>query len=463
MPLKAKILLVSILPLILLSIAISWIYQQQAQTLSNQQAKIFEETLISDKHKSLENYVTLAMNSIAPILDKLNAGLEQSRAEYQIKNTLRGLTYDSDGYFFAYDKIGVNLVHATQPELEGENLLDFQDETGQYVIRELLRVANEGGGFHKYIWQKPTDKSQRIKLSYVVIIPELNWMVGTGLYVDNIAADVLIMEEKVSANVRSSFLAATLLLLITLALVIVIVVVVNTHTAQLADKRLQELANRFITFQVIQRRGFSRELHDGINQLLVSTKLWLNIAERKWGETNAVEHLQKAENQLNIAIQEVRRISKHLRPMLLDDLGLESAIHELLDELEEQSDVSINRKIQLPKQRLPDAVEMTLYRVIQEAITNVRKHAKATTLSIKISNHSHNLRLKLCDNGCGFSTAENNDGIGLLNMRERVELLGGKFTLTSRTGGGTVVNAIFELNPKPVTDEPSFSDKVINI
>ncbi len=463
MPLKAKILLVSILPLILLSIAISWVYQQQAKTLSHQQAEIFEETLITDKHKSLENYVTLAMNSIDPILEELELGLEKSIAEYKIKDTLRGLVYDSDGYFFVYDQNGVNLVHATQPELEGQNLLHFQDETGQYVIQELLQVANSGGGFHRYIWKKPTVKSERHKLSYVVIIPELNWMMGTGLYVDNIAADVTIMEEKVSANVRSSFLAATFLLLITLALVVVIVIVVNTHTAQLADKRLQELANRFITFQVIQRRGFSRELHDGINQLLVSTKLWLNIAERKWGEPDSVEHLEKAENQLNTAIQEVRRISKNLRPIMLDDLGLESAIHELLDELEEQSDVNVNRKIQLPKQRLPDAVEMTVYRVIQEAITNIRKHAKATTLTISIKSYTNNLQLKLCDNGCGFSTKRQNQGIGIINMRERVELLGGKFTLASKTDGGTVLKAVFELNPKPVADESTLSSEVINI
>ncbi len=446
--LKTKILLLTILPLIALSGTISWMYQQQAKSLSQQQAAIFEETLLEEKRAALKDYVALAMNSITPILEAFKSGLEPSLAQYQVKQIIRGLSYGTDGYFFIYDENGTNLVHPTQPELENRNLIRFQDESGQYVIRELLRVAQKGGGFHKYIWQKPTLNSERHKLSYVVMIPEWNWMIGTGLYVDNITEEITTMEAKVSGNVRSSFLAATLLLIITLALVIIIVIGVNMHTAQLADQRLQELTSRFVTFQVIQRRGFARDLHDGINQLLVSTKLWLNMVEKKWGQENALDLLKKAEDQLNIAIQEVRRISHSLRPMLLDDLGLETALHELLDEFEEQTEIPVNRRIHLPKGALPDALEITIYRVVQEAITNVRKHAQATQLTLSITTSTQSISLKLGDNGNGFSPEEDSKGIGLMNMRERVELLGGKFSVSSRKEGGTLVKALFELNPK---------------
>lgn len=447
--LKTKILILTILPMVLLSATITWMYQRQANELSAQQIAIIEANLMESKRNALTDYVHLAMNSITPVLEAMDDGLEPALAEYQIKHLLRGLSYGTDGYFFAYTREGVNLVHPVQPNLEGQSLIDFQDDNGQYVIRDLLDIAARGGGYYQYIWRRPSDGEDRNKLSYVLTIPHLGWMMGTGLYVDNIARESAELKHQVAENTRRSFWAAAVLLVVTLSVVVLVVTLVNMHTTQLADQHLRQLTNRFVTFQVMQRRTFARELHDGINQLLVSTKLRLNLATRQWPDIHAQEHLDKALGQLDISIQEVRRISHSLRPVLLDDLGLEAALHGMLDELADQTEMEISRRIRLPKDRLPDALEMTLYRVVQEAITNIRKHADADHVVLSITTSRHSINLKMADNGCGIPNDEEIDGIGLLNMRERVELLGGKFSIISRPSKGTLIKAQFELDPEP--------------
>ena len=98
--LKAKILLLTVLPLVALTLTITWITQRQAQQLAQQQVAIFEENVLASKRKALVDYVSLAMTSINPVLEELEYGLDQSRAEYEIKRILQGLTYGNDGYFF---------------------------------------------------------------------------------------------------------------------------------------------------------------------------------------------------------------------------------------------------------------------------------------------------------------------------------------------------------------------------
>ncbi len=89
---------------------------------------------------------------------------------------------DKSGYFYVYDLNCVNLAHATQPELQGKNLYDYQDIKGNYVIRKLAKRAQEGGGFVEYYWQNPQTKKEQKKIGYVEIIPGTNYFIGTGVY-----------------------------------------------------------------------------------------------------------------------------------------------------------------------------------------------------------------------------------------------------------------------------------------
>ena len=221
---------------------------------------------------------------------------------------------------------GINIVHPVQSELVGRNLINFQDNDGKFLIQDLLHQASTGGGFERYKWQKPSKEGGlEDKLSYVVRIPELDWMMGTGLYVDDIAQEVTLIRSDVRHNINDTFFAVLMIITVTVILIVLLGLAINIHESQLADKRLQELAHRSLKLQVSQRRNFARELHDGINQLLVSTKLRTNLVDKKWGQAGAREHLNKASDMLDLAIQEVRRVSHDLRPIVLDDLGLKAA------------------------------------------------------------------------------------------------------------------------------------------
>ncbi|RTE64489.1 histidine kinase [Amphritea opalescens] len=444
--LKAKMLLLSIIPLILVTVAITLISLNQARLLSEQEIKTFEENLLASKRQELQHYVGLAMTSIAHVVGQ--AGPADKAAEAEVKRILHSLTYGDDGYFFVYDAKGVNLVHPIQSELVGKNLIDLQDTNGDYVIRNLLKVAQEGGGFHRYIWRKPSKGDFEDKLSYVIQIPKLNWMMGTGLYIDDIAKEVAITRLKVTHNIRNTFLTVVAILAATVVIIALLALGLNVHTSQLADARLREVAHRYVQFQVSQRRNFARELHDGINQLMVSVKFRLELASDKLppGEVKARAELERGSEVLNQAIQEVRRISHDLRPIQLDDLGLEPAIKGMVEEFSERTGITSQLRLELPQQRLPDDIEITLYRIGQEALMNIDRHAQAANVSFRIWQEENLIWIEIRDDGQGFDVSNNTgEGIGLLNMRERSELLSGQFSVRTKLGGGTRIRAGFSL------------------
>jgi two-component system NarL family sensor kinase len=443
--LKAKILLLSILPLILVTVAITMISLSQARILSEQEINTFEENLLNSKHQELQHYVALAMNSIAYIVDKAEPGDKEAEAE--VKRILQGLTYGDDGYFFLYDREGTNLVHPIQPELVGQNLIDLQDTNGKYVIRDLIDLAEKGGGFYRYLWRKPSKGDLEEKLSFVVNVPKFNWMMGTGLYIDDIAKEVADIRLKVTRNIRNTFFTVVVILSGTVIVIALVGVAINMHASQLADARLRELAHSYVQFQVSQRRNFARELHDGINQLMVSVKFRLELARDKLvkKDDSAVNDINKGCDVLNMAIQEVRRISHDLRPIQLDDLGLESALHSMTNDFSERTSIEMNVHLELPEQRLPDDIEISLYRIAQEALMNIEKHAEAGHVGLTIWSREGYIWIEVSDDGKGFTPDKDDSGIGLLNMRERTELLSGRFSLKSRVGSGTRLKAGFAI------------------
>jgi len=442
--LRTKILLLAILPLILVTVIVTIISMNQARHLSEQEIAIFEENLLRSKRIELMNYVDMAMNSITHIVEQGQPGDPDVEAE--LRRIVNNFTYGEDGYFFMYTLEGVNLVHPIQPELVGQNLYDLQDREGRYVIRNLLRLAQEGGGFFRYLWEKPSRGDLEDKLSYVVMVPKFNWMIGTGLYIDDIAKEVAGIRLKVTQNIRNTFFTVLAILAATLVVIALVGVAINVHATQLADKSLRHMAHRYVQFQVAQRRNFARELHDGINQMMVSVKFRIELALDKLnsGKGEMAQDLEKAHQVLDQTIQEVRRLSHDLRPILLDDLGLESALQSLIDDFVLRTGVEMEGRLELPDARLPDDIEITLYRMAQEALTNIERHSGATQVSLKIwQDHGH-VWLEIKDNGKGFQAGdEEKNGIGLLNMRERTELLSGTFHLHSRPGLGTVLRAGF--------------------
>ena len=214
-----------------------------------------------------------------------------------------------------------------------------------------------------------------------------------------------------------------------------------------------------------ERLRVSRELHDGISQILVSVKYSVEtaIARITQKRDNAMEPMEKAAKRLQDAIHEVRRISRDLRPAVLDDLGLKPAIESMCAELQDRSGILIEVKCENIDGQLDIGKKTTLYRVLQETLTNIERHADATVVKITIKREGQSIVMRISDNGVGFETnryIRNRDpraGIGLRNMRERMEFHGGGLSVRSEPDDGTKITAFI-----PATSQNALPDDAIS-
>ena len=447
MPLKAKLILLSLIPLVLVTALTSWISIYQAQKLGENELKIFEDGLVRSKETALKDHVGLALASISHIY--LDKQLPVAVAQQRVKSILTKLRYgkEGDGYFFVYDKHGNNLVHPILPHLVGQNLLDMQDENGDYIIRSLLSAA-KGGGYHQYPWQKPSSGELATKLSYLEWLDRWEWMIGTGLYIEDITDEVGKLETEINRNIETTFFSVIIIVIVTVGVIVVITLAVNFHEHRLADKSLKELVHKTVMFQEDEKKHLARELHDGINQLLVSSKCHLELLARKIDSASIESELNKSQQSLSTAINEVRRISHNLRPSALDDIGLEAALSSLLLDYQSHSGVRIESSLSTQPGHLQSDAATTLYRVAKESLTNIEKHAQATKVSFILQQMGDMLQMIIRDDGIGFDAAAamRNQGIGLRNMQERVEFIGGVFEIESEPGFGTEITVLLTLD-----------------
>ncbi len=446
MPLKAKLILLSLVPLLLVTVSISWIAIYQAKTLGDREVAIFHSSLIKSKETALKDSVDLAFDAISHVYN--DPDLDTETAQQEVKSILTKLRYGKDGYFFAYDTNGLNLVHPILPELVGQNLHELQDSNGDYLIQELLHAAQSGGGYHQYLWQKPSSGETVLKLSYAAWLDKWGWMIGTGLYIEDVHTEIATMQTAINDNIETTFFSLIVILIVTVAVILVITLAINLHEHKIADRSLKELAHKTVMFQEDEKKYLARELHDGINQLLVSSKCHLDLLGHKIQEDGLKVHVDKSLNSLTTAINEVRHISHKLRPSALDDIGLEAALNSLLQDYRSHSGVELEILLSTQPGKLKSEVATTLYRVVQESITNIEKHASASKVTVSVQQMGNMLQLLVRDDGVGFHPSEalRRNGIGLRNMRERVEFIGGDFELLSEPGFGTEITVLLKLD-----------------
>ncbi|WP_102363428.1 cache domain-containing protein [Vibrio cyclitrophicus] len=445
MPLKAKLILLTLLPLLLVTASISWISLHQTKTLGAKEVEIFRDSLIKSRENALKDTVDLAFDAIEHIYN--DPDIQEAQAKREVRIILSKLRYGSDGYFFAYDHHGTNLVHPIQPELIGKNLLELQDEDGDFLIEALLRQAQTGGGFHQYLWQKPSTGEVVSKLSYAAWLERWDWMIGTGLYIEDVHQEVASMQAAINKNIETTFFSIVVILSVTVAVIIVLTLAINMHEHRIADNNLKELAHKTVMFQEDEKKHLARELHDGINQLLVSSRCHLELLGNKLQSEDLKAHLDKSQHSLMRAIEEVRHISHQLRPSSLDDIGLEAALSSLLLDFQAHSGIEVETLFSTQPGQLKSEAATTLYRVVQESLNNIEKHAQATKVTVIAQQIGNVLQLLIQDNGVGFNTykAMEKRGIGLRNMRERVEFIGGDFELMSEIGFGTEITVLLTL------------------
>jgi PAS domain S-box-containing protein len=209
-----------------------------------------------------------------------------------------------------------------------------------------------------------------------------------------------------------------------------------------AEETIRALLNDIITAQEEERRRIARELHDETAQSLTSLLVGLRAVEESQGIAQARETAGALRTSVAAALESVKRIARGLRPSILDDLGLEEALERLGVEMARVHGFSVDLQVtgaRLP--RLPEATEVALYRIAQEALTNAGKHAAAKSVSVIVHRNHVTVRLVIEDDGKGFDvTAALSGGqLGLVGMRERAHLVGGSVSVESSRGRGTTI------------------------
>jgi signal transduction histidine kinase len=210
----------------------------------------------------------------------------------------------------------------------------------------------------------------------------------------------------------------------------------------LSERVSRDSVRRVVEAQELERARLARELHDETGQALTSILLGLKPLERTAESAEARTALESVRELVISTLQDVRRLAVELRPSALDDFGLVPAVERLTETFREQSGLRVDLETQLGEERLPSEAETTLYRVIQEALTNVVKHSAAKRVSILLQRKNSAVVAVVEDDGAGFDPSDTRaDAIGLSGMRERVSLAGGRLQVESSPGAGTTVVA----------------------
>ncbi len=222
-----------------------------------------------------------------------------------------------------------------------------------------------------------------------------------------------------------------------------------TRALRDSNRQLREISSAMEAVRENERSRIARELHDELGQKLTGLKLevgWL-LGRLKKTQPDLAGKVEEMKTLLGETIEETRRISTELRPLLLDDLGFAAAAEWLARNFSKRTGVPVDLDIEAGRRDLPQAVATALFRVLQESLTNIMRHADASEVQVALSEESGALRLRVRDNGRGLApeAATGGGGHGLVGMRERVAALGGRISIANDEAGGVAVEAVIPL------------------
>ena len=435
-----KISLLATIPLIFAVAAISVLVAVQSRALAEREIRSLEAQLIEAKKAELRNYVTQAKNGFYYIYG--NAAPDDEKAKQQVMQILAAMIYGDEGFFFVYDYDGTNLVSPRQTDLINNNWIDLKDSQGTPVVEELIKTARQGAGYVEHLWPKPSTGEEAQMVSYVTGFQSWRWAFGTGVFIDDVVESVAAARAEVEARVQRTFYYIGGITLAVLFLVFGSGLFLNIRERRLADAKLKELTQRVFDAQEEERGRVARELHDGISQIIVGVRYAMENAKRRFakGDARAEETLNRGIENLSLAANEVRRISRDLRPGILDDLGLGPAVKTLAEEFAQRTGIKVVFETVVFRNRLEQDAKIALYRIAQEALTNIERHSGATMVSIGLRGHRNGATLKIKDNGNGINASQKSGskGLGLRNMQERIEQLDGTLRIASSPSGTTI-------------------------
>ena len=435
----------AVLPLFLAMAAVVWYVGALAQRQEAAMIAAVKPIVLQARKDELQHFVQAGRKVMAHFCAKSKS---DPKAREEGRQLLRRMDFGQaadDNYFFLYQLDGTNVMHPRLPQLEGTNLWKRQDESGQFVIQALIRQAISGGGFVDYIWHRPSTKMNEPKLGYVELVPECNWMIGTGLYLDHLREAEDVIKHRTELEVKGTRDKIVLIALAALFLVAAGGLAVNLNEQRSANEKLRAMAQKVVQSQETERTRVARELHDGVSQSLASVKYIFESADIQLDRARigpASTALKQGIAQIIDVMIDVRRISHDLYPTILDDEGLGIALEQLAREFSARNSIPVEVTVDADSHIQKEAAK-AFYRFAQQALGNIEVHARASRVKVSMR-YSNGLVLRVEDDGVGFDVfalmLERRDGLGLTSMRERIEMLGGSFTMQSQPGA-TVLQA----------------------
>ena len=213
------------------------------------------------------------------------------------------------------------------------------------------------------------------------------------------------------------------------------------HIAEEAERQMRDLSQQLVATQEEERRKLSRELHDHVGQVLTALRMELGRIDRLRApaDTRLAGAVVECRQLVDDIVHTVRDLALGLRPSMLDDLGLQPALEWHVRDVARRYGIPVDLDVEGDFDALPDQCRTCVYRVVQEALTNCVRHAKAGRLRVQVTGDSGGLDVSVIDDGCGFDPVMRRNGLGLKGIEERVRELGGVVTIRSAPGGGTTL------------------------
>jgi signal transduction histidine kinase len=331
--------------------------------------------------------------------------------------------------------VQARLVLIAVPNHEGDLLVRTTNGRGgeELVGMELKREGSKAG---RVLDQRRSERVDSM-IEDLEVDQEVSRRLGarTGLYVPMIVRDrpigVITAHDKEGIDAR--FSDEDVRLAETFAARAAVAV-------DLSERVASDALRRVVSAQELERQRLARELHDETGQALTSILLGLKSVEDAKSASEASAAAGALRDLVVTTLQDVRRLAVELRPKALDDFGLVSALERLVETFREQTGIQVDLEPRLGEERLPPDVETTLYRITQEALTNVVKHAQARRVSIVLTRRDGSISAVIEDDGRGFEGEAGENGLGLLGMRERIALVGGRLSLETSPGSGTTLS-----------------------
>ncbi len=441
-----KLQLVTIIPLVLALTAVLLSSNILYRSLTENTTEAFRTSITEHRKTELKNYLSIAQGAINQIKRKENLS-EQEKMD-QVKIVLSNMRFGSDGYYFAYDFEGNSLVLPGQEWRIGKNWIEMEDINGVKVIQGLIDNAKNGGGYLNYIFNQPSkDGLEGRKFAYSETIEPWGWMIGTGVYIDDIELQTQNLADVISTYTNKNAVTTFLIGIFSVFSVFIAGLFLRFSERRVANKKLRELNERIFQTQEEERKRVSRELHDGISQSVAAVKFSVESAQLMLSSTQGTnQELDYALSLIQKTMIDIRSISHQLHPRILEEYGLGAALDELGREFETRTGVKVVVTRLMIRNIMSTELKTTLYRIAQESLANIERHANASHVTIKLELQKM-LHLEIADNGQGMldSTKLSKDGIGLRNMKERLNYYQGKLKIRT-SSNGTIITALIPKN-----------------